>query len=30
MGDEALDTVLAWADGKPVDGIDARRLARMT
>lgn len=30
MGDQALEMVLAWADGRSVESLDARRLARMT
>jgi len=30
MGEQALSTVLAWADGLPIDALDQRRLAKMT
>ena len=30
MGEQALATVLAWADGRPIDALDQSRLARMT
>lgn len=30
MGDEALATILAWADGTPINSVDADRMARMT
>jgi phosphoglycerate dehydrogenase-like enzyme len=30
MGDQAVDMLLAWADGRPVDSLDARRVANMT
>ena len=30
MGDQALETVLAWIDGRQVDVIDAARLANMS
>lgn len=30
MGDQALTTVVAWLEGRPVEGIPAAQLARMT
>ena len=30
MGEQALATVLAWADGLPIDALDQGRLAKMT